>query len=244
MTALKFEYLPKGIEGDNYETHHKIRIYEKDDNGYWQESSEPTQIVTKTLHGAKIKANALACSLGLVPCTRQWRHKMTFVNRPRAARFYHNDAGSLRMIVIGDATIIRTGGQPKVVKRIVNPEEEFVTYLGLWKVYARDLFPTFKLRPIGNLTAETRFHSDLNAPDLRKAVTEATEKYNIDFTTSTADLDRFIKACQSDCFQRNILTIGRSHKAKFQWYLTNEIHSTPDHPDWIGLVPLQKSITE
>ena len=163
MTVLKFEYLPKGIEGENYQTHHKIRIYHKDNNGYWKETSEPTQIVTKTLHGAKIKANALARSLGLVPHTRQWIKKMTFVNRPRAARIYQNEAGSLRMVVIGDATIIRTGGQPKLVKRIINPKKELVTYLGLWKFYARRFTPTLHDASMGNPTAETRFHSNLNA---------------------------------------------------------------------------------
>lgn len=234
----QFEYLPEGTEGENYKTHYKIRIYDKDKNGFWQETCEPIETTTKSLHGAKAKAHATARSLGLVPHTRQWLKKMTFVKRPRAYRFYQDAAGELKMVVIGDATTIRIGGKPKLVKEIVNTEKEVVAYLGLWKTYAQMLNPPFPLKPMGNPTAETKFQSDLNAPDLRKAITESTEKQaNIDFTITTEDLYKFIKACENNPCERQTLKMGSSHKGRFQWYLTNEIWRAGCGPSYMGLKP-------
>ena len=244
MTA-QFEYLPKGTEGENYETHYKIRIYAKDNKGFWQETCEPIEITPKTLPGAKVKAHTTARSLGLVPHTRQWLSKMTFVHRPRAHRFYQDETGTLKMVVIGDETIVRTGGKPKLVTEIVNTEKEVVAYLGLWKTYARMLNPPFPVRPIGDPTAETDFHSDLNAPDLRKAITKATEpQAEIDFTITTEDLDKFIKACESEPCERRTLQMGCSHKGKFQWYLTNEVWRAGCDASYIGLKPYSETVTK
>ena len=233
-----FEYLPNGTECENYETLYKIRIYAKDDKGFWQETCEPIEITTKSLHGAKVKAHTTARKRGLTPHTRQWLSKITFVKRPRAYRFYRDAADDLKMVIIGDPIIRRTGGQPKLVKKVVDTEKETVAYLGLWKTYARMINPPFPVRPMGDPTAETKFQSDLNAPDLRKAITESTEtQADIDFTITTEDLYNFIKACESEPCEQQTLQMGSSHKGRFQWYLTNEIHRAPNHPDWIGLKP-------
>ena len=79
----------------------KIRTYYKDNNGFYRDACLPTEIETKSLHGAKIKAHTRARKLGFTPHTRQWIPRLTFIRKPLAARFYQNAAGNLRLVVIG-----------------------------------------------------------------------------------------------------------------------------------------------